>query len=177
MPETFHRSPIECRVKSFIKWNPVHPKDTWFLETKSSHNSSKFLQYRHRLWYITQIIHTLRALFCIIVVRWWSVLLIFVKFTLLALGHHDVITWEHFPRHWPCVRGIDRSPMNSPDKGQWRVALMFSMICAWTNAHVNNRDAGDLRCHRADYDVTVTDSHSTFPVPVTNIGTYITRDH
>ena len=32
---------------------------------------------------------------------------------------------------------------------QWRGALMFSFICAWTNGWVNNRDAGDLRCHRA----------------------------
>ena len=42
-----------------------------------------------------------------------------------------------------------------PDSGQWRGALMFSLICAWTNGCANNRDAGDLRCHRAHYDVTV----------------------
>ena len=39
-------------------------------------------------------------------------------------------------------------------KGQWSGALMFSLICAWTNGWVNNRDAGDLRRHRAHYDVT-----------------------
>ena len=33
-------------------------------------------------------------------------------------------------RYWPFVRGIHRSPMNSPLKGQWRGALMFSLICA-----------------------------------------------
>ena len=43
----------------------------------------------------------------------------------------------------------------SPHKGQWRGALMFSFICAWINSWVNNRDAGDLRCHHAHYDVTV----------------------
>ena len=37
---------------------------------------------------------------------------------------------EHFPRYWPFVRGIHRSPVNSPHKGQWRGALMFSLICA-----------------------------------------------
>ena len=58
-------------------------------------------------------------------------------------------------RHWPFVRGIHRSPLNSPHKGQWRGALMFSLISAWTNGSVNNRDAGDLRRHRAHYDVTV----------------------
>ena len=45
--------------------------------------------------------------------------------------------------------------MNSPHKGQWRGALMFSLICVGTNGWVNNRDAGDLRRHCAHYDVTV----------------------
>ena len=45
--------------------------------------------------------------------------------------------------------------MNSPHKGQWRGALMSSLICAWMNGWVNNREAGDLRRHRAHYDVTV----------------------
>ena len=35
-------------------------------------------------------------------------------------------------------------------------ALMFSLICAWTNCLVNCRDAGDFRLHRTHYDVTVT---------------------
>ena len=39
--------------------------------------------------------------------------------------------------------------------GQWRGALMFSLIWAWMNGWVNIREAGDLRRHRADYDVTV----------------------
>ena len=40
-------------------------------------------------------------------------------------------------------------------KGQWRGALIFSLICAWTNGWINNRDAGDFRRHRCHYDVTV----------------------
>ena len=67
--------------------------------------------------------------------------------------------WRHqmktFPRYWKFVRGIQRSPVNSPHKGQWRGTLMFSLICAWTNAWVNNREAGDLRRHRANYNVIV----------------------
>ena len=70
-------------------------------------------------------------------------------------SHDEVIKWKHFPRYWPFVRGIHRSPVNSPQKGQWRGALMFSLICAWINDWVNNREAGDLRRHRAHYDVTV----------------------
>ena len=64
-------------------------------------------------------------------------------------SHDDVIKWIHFPRYLPFVGGIHWSPVNSPYKGQWRGALMFSLIWAWTNGLVNNRDAGDLRRHRA----------------------------
>ena len=65
--------------------------------------------------------------------------------------HDDVIKWKHFPRYWLFVWGIHRSPMNSPHKGLWRGALMFSLICAW----VNNREAGDWRRHRVHYDFIV----------------------
>ena len=67
--------------------------------------------------------------------------------------HDDVIKWKHFSRYWPFVRGIHRSPMNSLHNGQWRGALMLSLICVCINGWVNNREAGDLRRHRARYDV------------------------
>ena len=64
--------------------------------------------------------------------------------------------WRHqmetFPRYWPFVRGIHRSPVNSPHKGQWRGAFMFTLICACINGWVNTRKAGDVR--RIHYDVT-----------------------
>ena len=47
----------------------------------------------------------------------------------------------------PFMRGIHRSPVNSPHKGQWHGALMFTLIWAWINAWVNNREAGDLGRH------------------------------
>ena len=62
-------------------------------------------------------------------------------------NHDDVMKRRHFPRYWPFLRGIHRSPVNSPHKGQWRRALIFSMIFAWTNGWVNNRNTGDLRPH------------------------------
>ena len=71
------------------------------------------------------------------------------------LSHDDVTKWKHFPRYWPFVRGIHQSPVNSPHKGQWCGALMFTLICARINSWVNNREAGDLRCHRAHYDFIV----------------------
>ena len=80
-------------------------------------------------------------------VKWDALLLIFI--------HDDIIKWKHFPRYWPFVRGIQRSPVSSPHTGQWRGALMFSLICAWINAWVNNREAGDLRRHRGHYDAMV----------------------
>ena len=78
-----------------------------------------------------------------------------VKSDVVSVKDDDVIKWKHSPRYWPFARGIHRSTVNSPHQGQWRGALMFSLICAWTNGWVNNRYAGDLRRHCAHYDVTV----------------------
>ena len=69
--------------------------------------------------------------------------------------HDDVIKWKHFPRYLPFVRGIHRSPVNSPHKGQWHGTLLFPLICTRINGWVNNGEVGDLRRHRAHYDVTV----------------------
>ena len=69
--------------------------------------------------------------------------------------HDDVIKWKHFPCYWPFVRGIHRSPVNSPHKGQWRGALILTLICVWINGCANNREAGDLRRYCAHYGVTV----------------------
>ena len=60
-----------------------------------------------------------------------------------------------FPHYWPFVRGIHRWRVDSPHKCQWCGALMFPLICAWTNGWANNWDAGDLRRHRTHYDVTL----------------------
>ena len=68
---------------------------------------------------------------------------------------YDVIKWKLLSRYWPFVRGIHRSSVNSPHKSQWRGPLMFSLICAWINGWVNNRETGDLRRHRTHYDVIV----------------------
>ena len=45
-----------------------------------------------------------------------------------------------------------------PHKGQWRGAVMFTLICVWINYWAKNREAGDLRRHRAHYGVTVMSS-------------------
>ena len=81
---------------------------------------------------------------------WWSHVL-----WKSILNHDEVIKWTHFPRYWPFVWWIHRSPVNSLRKHQWRGALMFSFICTWTNSWANNEDVGDLRRHYAHYDVIV----------------------
>ena len=95
----------------------------------------------------------------------WGVMLLCGRLlwfsSLSRIYHDDVIKWKHFPRYWPFVRGIHRSTVNSPHKGQWRGALMFSLICARIDGWVNNDEAGDLRRHRAHCDVIVmSNSHS-----------------
>ena len=62
---------------------------------------------------------------------------------LVATGHwrnEHLAPWRTLPRPRPRPRCR---------------ALMFSLICAWMNGWVNNREAGDLRCHRTHHDVTV----------------------
>ena len=65
--------------------------------------------------------------------------------------------WRHPMETFSALLAIwaGNSPVNSPHKIQWRGALMFSLICAWIRGWVNDREAGDLRRHRAHYDVTV----------------------
>ena len=71
------------------------------------------------------------------------------------IHHDDVIKWKYFPRYWPFVRGIHRQSLDSPHKGQWRGALVFSLMCAWKNGSAKTRDDDYFSCHRAHYDVTV----------------------
>ena len=73
------------------------------------------------------------------------------------------------------MKHTSRWLVNSPHKGQWRGALMFSLICAWINAWVNSREAGDLRCHRAHYDVTVM-GHVIINHDIDNFLCYMKKD-
>ena len=128
------------------------------------------------LLYITAVLNQVKACRQILIIIIWMSCVIFVNVALIfddlpiimytsicrreqsSFQFDDVINWKHFPSYWPFVRGIHRSPVNSPHKGQWRGALMFSLICTWTNGWVNSRDAGDLRRHCAHYDVTIIDN-------------------
>ena len=108
-----------------------------------------------KIWWFRYFVHwSLFSLGC----NWWEVIIGFgdgfaPNRRQTIIWHDDVIKWKHFPRYWPFVRGIHRSPVNSPHKGQWRGALMFSLICSCIYSWVNNREAGDLRRHRVHCDV------------------------
>ena len=54
--------------------------------------------------------------------------------------HDNIIKWKHFRRYFPLGRGIHRSPVVAPQrphKGQWRGALMFSLIYVRMNKRLS----------------------------------------
>ena len=76
--------------------------------------------------------------------------------------------WRHQMKTFSALLALcaGNSPVlvNSAHNGQWRGALMFSLICAWINDWANNREAGDLRRHRGHYNVIV--MGAPYPGPV-----------
>ena len=67
--------------------------------------------------------------------------------------------WRHPMETFPALLVIcaGNSPVTGEFPSQRPVTRNFgvSLICTWINDRVNNREAGDLRRHRAHYDVTV----------------------
>ena len=60
-------------------------------------------------------------------------------------------------------------------KGQWRGASMISLIGAWINGYVNNREAGDLRRYRIHYEVTVMILSRMIVLSIVSIGFTVIR--
>ena len=56
--------------------------------------------------------------------------------TVFYRSHDDAIKWKHFPRFWPFVRKIHRSPVDSPHKGQWTRAFQNYVAKVY---HVRNQ--------------------------------------
>ena len=58
--------------------------------------------------------------------------------------HEDLqLFWRSFKHcYWPFVRGIHWSLVDSLHKDQWRWALIFSLMCTWTNCWTNSWKAG-----------------------------------
>ena len=90
---------------------------------------------------------------------WVSILTIHCSLSVLLSSLFGPPWWrnqmETFSALLALCAGNSPVPVNSPHKGQWRGALMFSLICGWINNWVNNREAGDLRRHRGHFDVIV----------------------
>ena len=78
----------------------------------------------------------------------------------IILNPLSITTWwrhqmEIIPALLALCAGNSLVSVNCPHKCQWRGALMFSLICTWPRSLVKICDTGDLRCHRAHYDVNV----------------------
>ena len=52
----------------------------------------------------------------------------FERRCIITSWRHDDVKWKYFQRYWPFVRGIHRSPVNSPHKGQWRGAFDWTSL-------------------------------------------------
>ena len=61
----------------------------------------------------------------------------------LKIKYNVIIKWKHFLCYWLFFRGIHRWLVDSPPKGQWHQALMFSLKCSW-NSWANNQDVSNL---------------------------------
>ena len=131
-----------CKLSSATTSNIWHSRESLFIPTTLSWSCLHHV--RQRTLYTRRYIAIVKR--CVMWKCNWSI---------ASEAHYDIIKWKHFPRYWPFVRGIHHRPENSLHKCQWHGTLMFSLICAWTNGWVNTRDAGDLRHHRARYDVNV----------------------
>ena len=167
IPINLTDSPFPCKGSfrnrnAYIGWTLYHIKQAIStlrnLYLQVFHNSTVFLSSN---WLYTRFCHVwnvnMHPSFWDLLGRKKDpfILNIFIILDITANQHDDVIKRKHFPRYWPFVRGIHRSPVNSPHKGLWHGALMLSLICAWINGWVNNCRAGDLRRYRAHYDVIV----------------------
>ena len=83
--------------------------------------------------------------------------------------HDDVIKWKHFPRYWPSSCA-GNSPVTGEFPSQRSVMRSYFLWSApWINGWVSNREVGDLRRHRAHYDVILMDSSSGCPVSAVSI--------
>ena len=69
------------------------------------------------LWKITELLRG--RLWCRSPRKWWKYIFPVMLFAMMTSSNGT------FPRYWPFVRGVHRSPVNSPHKGQWCGALSF----------------------------------------------------
>ena len=67
-------------------------------------------------------------------IQWYTDDFSYVRYLILDDDlHEDFITWKRLPRYLPFARGIHRSPVDSPYKGQVARTFDVSLISAWIN--------------------------------------------
>ena len=98
--------------------------------------------------------------------RAWITLFIILQIRIMMMSSNGSIFRVTGPL-WREFAGRPGNPRTH--KGQWRGALIFSLICAWINGWVNNRETDDLRRHRAHYDVILMFRRNDCVVPRTVI--------
>ena len=109
-----------------LKLNHVSKSSPWYpsnlVRWLDPQSLSKSLCHRSSFWrrFDTYVIFDWQ---CFREITLYPLVIIHVEY--IDMLHDDVNKWKHFPRYWPFARGIHRSPVNSPHKGQWRGALMF----------------------------------------------------
>ena len=69
--------------------------------------------------------------------------------------HDDVIKWKNFPLTCPVCGELTGHRWIPHTKASDAELWCFFCICPWINGWVNNCDAGDLKIHRARYDITL----------------------
>ena len=77
--------------------------------------------------------------------------------TIARRGISGVSCWRHQMETFSALLAIcaGNSPVTNEFPTQRPVTRSIDVFYAWINGWVNNGEAGDLRCHRAHYDVTV----------------------
>ena len=108
------------------------------------------VQGRNHQW----IIKKARIFMAMIIFMWLMVESIVIS-TIIGKASWWRHQMETFSALLALCAGNSPVPVNSLHKGQWRGALMFTLLCARINDWVNNRVAVDLRRHLDHYDVSV----------------------
>ena len=77
--------------------------------------------------------------------------------------HDDVIKWKLFPRCWPYCGEFAGHRWIHLTKDSDAELWYFLWSARWINGWLNNRETGDLRRHRAHYDVIVMENGYSLP--------------
>ena len=135
---------MDTRCEIAHKWmphNPTNEKSTLVQATAWCRQATR--PYLGQCWSRSMLLYRGTRCHCVLI---WDVI---CMFTMTSSNGNIFRFTDHLCGEFTGHRWI------SYTKGQWRGALMFSLIYTWINSLVNSREAGDLRRQRAHYDVTV----------------------